>query len=156
MTVLFENRKARHEYHIEADFLAGMQLEGWEVKALQSHQATFNAGSAFIRIKDGEAWLEGFTIQPLAHTIKGMLVKPDPLRSRKLLLNRAELDKLDKGVRLKGYTVVPLAVIQQRKLKLKIALAKGKNVADKRNTVKDREVSREIDRAVKTQKAAYA
>lgn len=143
-----ENRQARHLYSIEDTFTAGLMLEGWEVKAILAGQATFNGGGAYIKLKDGEAFIESLTITPLANSNKGMLVEREPCRERKLLLNKSEISKLTKKVAERGYTIVPLSIQLNRKLKLEIALAKGKNHADKRATVKERDLKREMARAV--------
>jgi SsrA-binding protein len=146
MTTLLENRQARHLYHIEESLEAGLVLEGWEVKAILAGRANFNGGGAFIRIRDGEAWLEAMTITPLPMSSQGLLHTLQPSRARKLLLHRAELAKLGRKVAERGYTVVPLEVTRDRKLKLRIGLAKGKNVADKRETLRSRDLDREVQR----------
>ncbi len=146
MTTLLENRQARHLYAIEDTLEAGLVLEGWEVKAILAGRANFNGGGAFVRMKDGEAWLEAMTITPLPMANKGLLLDAQPSRARKLLLNKAELNKLGRKVAERGYTVVPLEVTRGRRLKLKIGLAKGKNHADKRETIKQRDQAREIQR----------
>jgi len=146
MTTLLENRQARHLYHIEESLEAGLVLEGWEVKAILAGRANFNGGGAFIRIRDGEAWLEAMTITPLPMSSQGLLHTLEPSRARKLLLHRAELAKLGRKVAERGYTVVPLEVTRDRKLKLRIGLAKGKNVADKRETLRSRDLDREVQR----------
>jgi SsrA-binding protein len=146
MTTVLENRQARHLYHIEESLEAGLVLEGWEVKAILAGRANFNGGGAFIRFAGGEAWLESMTITPLPTSNHGLLVETDPTRARKLLLRRTELTKLSRKVAERGYTVVPLEVSRDRKLKLRIGLAKGKNVADKRQTLRDRDMTREVQR----------
>lgn len=146
MTTILENRQARHLYSIEESMEAGLVLEGWEVKAILAGRANFNGGGAFVRVENGEAWLEGMTITPLPMANQGLLAQHTPGRARKLLLHASELTKLSRRVAERGYTVVPLAVARGRKLKLNIGLAKGKNVADKRNTIKQRDLTREIQR----------
>lgn len=146
--VLVENRQAKHQYAISDSFTAGIILQGWEVKAMLAGHATFNGGSAFVRMVGGEAFLEGLTVTPLVQAGRGMTIELEPNRSRKLLLNRAELDKLAKKVAERGFTIVPLAVIGGRKFKVEIALAKGKNHADKRESIKARDLDREMARAV--------
>ncbi|MBU9200244.1 SsrA-binding protein SmpB [Burkholderia multivorans] len=146
MATILENRQARHRYFIEERLEAGLVLEGWEVKAILAGRANFNGGGAFIRLTDGEAWLEAMTITPLPETRQGLLVQPQASRARKLLLSRAELNKLSRRVAEKGYTVVPLEVVRGRKLKLNIGLARGKNVADKRESIKARDLDREVQR----------
>ena len=146
MTTILENRQARHLYAIEESMEAGLVLEGWEVKAILAGRANFNGGGAFVRVESGEAWLEGMTITPLPMANQGLLAQHTPGRARKLLLHASELTKLSRRVAERGYTVVPLAVARGRKLKLNIGLAKGKNVADKRDTIKQRDLSREVQR----------
>lgn len=143
---LVDNRQARHLYHIEDKFTAGISLEGWEVKSILAGQATFNGGSAFVRIKNGEAFLEGITITPLPQALRGLLSAVNPLRPRKLLLKRAELKKLAAGVSRRGMTAVPLALTYSGKIKLELSLAKGKAAHDKRDAVKARELTREMQR----------
>lgn len=145
---LVENRQARHLYAIEDTFTAGLMLEGWEVKAILGGQATFNGGGAYIKLRNGEAFIESLTITPMANSNKGLLVERNPCRERKLLLNRSELNKLTKKVAERGYTIVPLSIILNRKFKIEIGLGKGKNSADKRATVKERDLKRELARLV--------
>lgn len=144
-----ENRQARHLYYIEETFEAGLQLEGWEVKAALAGQATFNGGAAYVKLAQGEAFLDSLTITALPqaraeHTLR----EPQALRPRKLLLKRAELDKLNRRVAERGYTVVPLALTYGRKLKLTLGLARGKKLVDKKETIKQRDEQREQAREV--------
>lgn len=142
-----ENRQARFNFFIEDTFEAGLILEGWEVKAILAGHATFNGGAAFIRMRDGEAYLESLTITPLTTNNLGLLRSCDPHRPKKLLLKKAELEKLRRKVAEKGFTVVPLALTYSRKLKLQIGLAKGKNTVDKRETIKARDQQRDLARS---------
>jgi SsrA-binding protein len=144
-----DNRQARHQYFIEDTFEAGLMLRGWEVKSILAGQATFNGGSAFIRLKDGEAFVESLTITPTAQARKGLLEDLEPNRPRQLLLNKAELRKLERRVAERGYTVIPLALTYTRKLKLNIGLAKGKKLHDKRDTVRQRDQQRDLARELK-------
>lgn len=146
---LVDNRQARHLFHIEDTYQAGMILEGWEVKAMLAGQANFNGGSSFIRMVNGEAYIDAMTVTPLPYTNVGLLVDRQPNRLRKLLLNKAELRKLDKRVKENGYTIVPLALTVNGKIKLQLGLAKGKKLHDKRDTIKQRDVQRDVDRAMK-------
>lgn len=146
MPTILENRQARHLYSIEESMEAGLVLEGWEVKAILAGRANFNGGGAFVRMENGEAWLESMTITPLPMANQGLLAQHTPGRARKLLLHASELTKLSRRVAERGYTVVPLAVVRGRKLKLTIGLAKGKNHADKRNTIKQRDQARDVQR----------
>lgn len=147
MKTLLENRQARHNYFIDDTMTAGLKLEGWEVKAIRAGRANFNGGGAFIRFTGGEAWLEAMTITPLREANFGLLEERKPNRERKLLLKRSELDKLGKRVAERGYTIVPLAVLDGRHFKLQIGIAKGKKQHDKRETLKQRDLIRALARA---------
>lgn len=141
-----ENRKARHDFFIEENLEAGLVLEGWEVKALRAGRASLT--EAYAILKDGEAFLLGAHISPLASA--STHVKADPVRTRKLLLNRRELDRLVGAVERKGYTLVPLSLYWQRgRAKLSLGLAKGKKQHDKRATDKDRDWRRQKERIMK-------
>lgn len=148
MKTLLENRQARHLYFIEDTLEAGLVLEGWEVKAILAGRANFNGGGSFIKLIDGEAWLEAMTITPLPEASLGLLAERPAARRRKLLLSAAELTKLGRKVAERGYTIVPLAVVRKRKLKLEIGLAKGKRLPDKRDTLKQRDLERAAAREV--------
>jgi len=140
------NKRARHEYFIEEKYEAGLVLQGWEVKSLRAGKAQITEG--YVLIKDGEAWLIGAHFSPLK-TVSTHIVA-DPTRTRKLLLNRSELDKLVGAVERKGHTVVPLALYWKKgNVKLEIGLAKGKQSHDKRHTEKDRDWQREKSRLMK-------
>lgn len=147
---LVDNRQARYLYMIEGTFTAGLMLEGWEVKAILAGQANFNGGGAYVSLKDGEAFIQSMTITPLLTARKGLLEALDPARPRKLLLNRTELTKLAKRVGEKGYTVVPLALTYNGKMKLEIGLARGKKLADKREATKQRDIKRDMARDVRS------
>lgn len=149
LRTVVDNRQARFLYQIEDTFTAGLVLEGWEVKSILAGQANFNGGGAFIRLKDGEAFIDTMTITPLPQALKGLLQALDPNRPRKLLLKRAEIDKLNRRVAERGFTVVPLALTYNGKLKLEIGVAKGKKLADKRESVKQRDGQRELAREIK-------
>lgn len=146
--IYVENRQARFLYHLEAGIEAGLVLQGWEVKAILAGQATFNGGAAYIKFINGEAFLEGSTITPLKQANLGLFRACEPGRARKLLLKQDEIEKLGRKVNEKGFTVVPVALTYNGKFKLMIALAKGKNHADKRETIKSRELSRELSRSL--------
>ncbi len=140
------NKKARHDYQLGEKFEAGLVLEGWEVKSLRAGKVQIR--DAYILIKDGEAWLLGAVITPLATA--STHITPDPQRTRKLLLKREELNRLVGAVERKGYTVVPTAMYWKRgRAKLEIALAKGKQLHDKRATEKDRDWQRDRQRILK-------
>lgn len=143
------NKKALHEYFVEQKFEAGMQLEGWEVKSVRAGRIQIT--ESHVLIKHEEAWLIGSQIQPLMTA--STHVHADPTRTRKLLLNRSELKKLIGLVERDGYTLIPLAMYwKNNRIKLEIAVAKGKKLYDKRATEKDREWSREKARVLKKQK----
>lgn len=140
------NRKALHEYTIEERFEAGIVLEGWEVKSLRAGKAQLD--QSYVIIKNREAWLLGSQITPLS-TVSTHF-EPDPQRTRKLLLNLSELNKLIGHVERKGYTLVPLSMYWKGKhVKLQIALAKGKKLHDKRASEKDRDWQRSKQRLMK-------
>ena len=140
------NRKARHEYFIEEKFEAGLVLEGWEVKSLRDVKV--NLTESFIQTKDGEAFLYGCHISPL-QTASTHIV-PEPTRVRKLLLHKKEIGKIFGEVSKKNYTCVPLQLYWKNgKVKLEIALAKGKQAHDKRASDKERDWNREKQRVLK-------
>jgi SsrA-binding protein len=143
------NKRARHEYFIEENFEAGMALQGWEVKSLRAGKAQITEG--YVLVKNGEAWLIGSHITPLKTTSTHVVA--DPTRTRKLLLNRREIDRLVGAVERKGHTIVPLKLYWKNgKVKLEIGLAKGKQAHDKRATEKDRDWQREKARIMKVRR----
>ena len=140
------NKRARHDYHLEERFEAGLALQGWEVKAIRAGRG--NMTDAYAYVKDGEIFLIGAQITTLiqasTHTV------PEDRRQRKLLLHRSEIDKLIGRVERDGYTLVPTAMYwSKNKIKLEIALAKGKQAHDKRDAAKDRDWAREKQRAMR-------
>lgn len=140
------NRKARFEYFIEEEFEAGLVLEGWEVKSLRAGK--INLSDAHVIIKRSEAWLLGAQIQPLPTA--SIHLHPDSLRTRKLLLNRRELNQLIGSVERQGYTLIPMSLYWKRNhVKMRVALAKGKKSHDKRDTIKDRDWARAQSRIMK-------
>ncbi|MCB2427325.1 SsrA-binding protein SmpB [Methylophaga pinxianii] len=140
------NRKARHEFFIEEKFEAGLVLEGWEVKSLREGKAQLS--DSYVLIRHGEAWLANALITALKTA--STHVVPEPQRDRKLLLNRNELNKLIGAVERKGYTLIPLNMYWKRgKAKIEIALAKGKQMHDKRATMKERDWQRDKERLFK-------
>jgi SsrA-binding protein len=142
-----ENKKARHDYFIEDTFEAGLALQGWEVKSLRAGRAQLT--ESYVHVRNGEAWLIGAHLSPLASA--STHVTTDPTRTRKLLLNRSELDRLVGAVERKGYTLVPLNLHWTRgRAKLDIGLAKGKKQHDKRATDKARDWQREKARILKS------
>jgi len=140
------NKRARHDYTIEEQYEAGLVLEGWEVKSLRDGRAQI--AESYVLIKNGEAWLFGAHISALPTASSH--VHPDAVRTRKLLLNRAELSKLIGAVERKGYTLIPLNLHWKRgRAKIEVGLAKGKKTHDKRASEKDREWQREKERIFK-------
>lgn len=140
------NRKAGFDYFIEDQYEAGLVLEGWEVKSLRAGK--INLSDSHVIIKYGEAFLLGAQIQPLPTASTHFI--PDPVRTRKLLMNKKELNHLIGSVERQGYTIVPLSLYwKKNKIKIKIALAKGKKGHDKRDTIKDREWQRDRSRIMK-------
>jgi SsrA-binding protein len=140
------NRQAKHEYFIEERFEAGLVLEGWEVKSLREGRVQLK--ESYVVIKRGEAWLSGAHISPLLSA--STHINPEAVRSKKLLLNRHELNKLIGSVERKGYTIIPLSMYWKNgRAKLEIGLAKGKQLHDKRATSKDRDWQREKARIMK-------
>lgn len=146
--VIAKNRKAFHDYHIEETFEAGISLVGTEVKSLRDGKA--NLKESYVIIKNNEAFLFGCHISPYTH---GNLQNHEPLRTRKLLLHRKEIDKLWGSISQKGLALVPLKLyFKAGRAKLEIGLAKGKKQYEKRDTIKEREANREIERHMKSSK----
>lgn len=140
------NRQASHEFFIETTFEAGLVLEGWEVKSLRDGRVQLK--ESHISIHKGEAWLLGAHISPLLSASTHIV--PDKVRRKKLLLHRDELDKLIGGVERKGYTIVPLSMYWIKgRAKLKVGLAKGKKLHDKRAVAKDKDWQRDKARIMK-------
>jgi SsrA-binding protein len=140
--VVVSNRRALHEYFILESFEAGIALKGTEVKSLRAGQANLQDG--FAMIKNGEVWLLGMHISPFE---KGNINNHDPRRARKLLLRKSEIRKLLTMTTKKGLTLVPLKVyFKNNKAKIEIGVAKGKKSYDKRETIKKREVERDLQR----------
>lgn len=137
--LIASNRKARHDYHIEDTFEAGLVLQGTEVKSLRMGRATITDG--FVDVDRGEAWLHGVHIPEYT---QGTWTNHAARRKRKLLLHRTEIDKIDRRVNEKGLTVVPLALyFVKGRAKVEIGLAKGKKTWDKRQSIAARQADRE-------------
>ncbi len=140
------NKKARHDFFIEDRFEAGIALQGWEVKSLR--EGRIQLKESYVVVKNGEAWLFGAHISPLASA--STHVHPDATRTRKLLLHRRELNKLIGHVERQGYTLVPVAMYWKGgRAKLEVGLAKGKKLHDKRASAKERDWQREKQRIMK-------
>ena len=140
------NKKAKHNYFLEQKFEAGITLMGWEVKSLRDGRV--NLTDTYVLLQNGEAWLIGTNISPLPTASTHYVT--EPIRSRKLLLNRRELDKLEASVNQKGHTCVCTALYWKNHLvKCEIALAKGKADFDKRNDEKERDWDRQKQRIMR-------
>lgn len=140
------NKKARHDFTIEDKFEAGVVLEGWEVKSIRDGRVQMT--DTYVMVKNSEIWWVAGQITPLLSA--STHINPEPTRSRKLLLNRREIDKLVGAVERKGYTLVPLALYWKKgRVKMEIGLAKGKQEHDKRAADKDRDWGREKQRILK-------
>jgi len=143
---IVENRKAYHDYFVEEKFEAGLALEGWEVKAIRAGRAQLK--EAYVIVKNGEIVLLGAHVTPLPTA--STHVRADPTRTRKLLLHRAEINRLIGKVERAGYTLTPLNLhFTKGRIKLEIGLARGKKQYDKRATIKEREWKREQQRALR-------
>jgi SsrA-binding protein len=142
--LIAQNKKARHDYHIEDTFEAGLVLMGTEVKSLRMGRASLVDG--FVDIEGHEAWLHGVHIPEYA---QGTWTNHAARRKRKLLLNRAEIDKIERRVNERGLTIVPLSLyFVDGRAKVEIALAKGKKTWDKRHSLAERQANREKEQAV--------
>lgn len=140
------NRKAKHDYFLEDKFEAGVVLMGWEIKSLRAGR--INLTDTYVLLQNGEAWLIGTNISPLPTASTHFVT--EPARTRKLLLNRRELDKLEADVNQKGYTCVCTALYWKNHLvKCEIALAKGKATFDKRHDEKERDWDRQKQRIMR-------
>jgi len=143
---IVQNRKASHEFHVEERFQAGLVLHGWEAKAIRAGRA--NIKEAYVLLRNHEAWLFGAHITPLPAASTHVVA--DPVRTRKLLLQAAELDRLVGKVERAGYTLVPLDLHFSRgRVKLDVGLAKGKSQRDKRDTERERDWQRDRQRLMK-------
>ncbi|MDG1917039.1 MAG: SsrA-binding protein SmpB [Flavobacteriales bacterium] len=145
-TVNIQNKRARFEYTLLDKYVAGLQLSGTEIKSIRNSKA--NLSDSFCSFKEDELFIVGMHIDEYEF---GNYANHQPKRDRKLLLNRQELDKIRKKLKDVGLTIVPLRLFINEKgwAKLEIAVAKGKKLHDKRNTIKDRDIQRDIDRASK-------
>jgi len=139
------NRRARHEYAVEETIEAGIALTGSEVKALREGKA--NLKDSFARIQNDEVWLWNVHVSPYGPASQ---FGHEPTRTRKLLLHRREIDRLNGKVKEKGLALIPLRLyFKNGRAKVELALARGKKLHDKRASIRDREVKREVDRALK-------
>jgi SsrA-binding protein len=144
--LIVDNRRARHEYHLSDRVEAGLVLSGTEVKSLRNGKATLQ--QAYADVRDGEAWLNGLHIPEYT---QGNRANHDPDRPRKLLLHRREIDRMYGQVRERGYTVVPTRLyFRDGRVKVELALARGKEVRDKRRDIAARDAKRQIERELKS------
>jgi len=144
--VISQNRKAYHDYHIEEAVESGIALLGTEVKSLREGRAHLK--DSYVILKSGEAFLLNCHISPYSH---GNIMNHEPLRTRKLLMHRKEIDRLRGKVEGKGFTLIPLKLyFKDSFVKVEIGLARGKKLFEKRDTIKEREAKREIEKARKT------
>ena len=140
--VLAENRKARHEYFIESTYECGIALVGTEVKSIRMGKV--NIKDSYVRIKNGEAFVIGMHVSPYE---KGNIFNRDPFRERKLLLHKREIRKLLALSQADGYSLIPLKLyLRDGKVKLELAVAKGKKLYDKRHDIAERDARRAMDR----------
>lgn len=140
------NRSAYHEYFIDAKYEAGIVLLGTEVKSIRGGKVSFN--DSYCLLNDGEIWIKSLHIAEYSH---GNLNNHEPLRDRKLLLGKREIQKIATKLKEKGYTLIPLRMYFNDKnlIKVEIGLAKGKKLHDKRETIKQKDVEREMKRFLK-------
>lgn len=144
-SMIADNRRAYHEYHILETFETGIALTGTEVKSLRMGRA--NLGDSFARIDDGEVWLHHMHVSPYSH---GNRYNGDPMRARKLLLKRAEIARLIGKTKEQGLTLIPLKLYWHGDwAKVELGLAKGKQLHDKRDAIAAKSAKREIERALK-------
>jgi SsrA-binding protein len=144
MEVIVRNKKASYEYEFIDKLTAGIKLLGSEVKSIRNHKVSIS--EAYCYIKSGEAYIKGMNISEYKES--GIHTNHDPIRLRKLLLNKKEIIKLDEEIQQRGLTIVPISLIINDKglIKLEIALSKGKKLHDKRNDLKNKDIKREVDR----------
>lgn len=146
MANIVENRRARHEYHIEETFEAGIVLAGWEIKAIRAGQVQLTDG--YVHIRNGELFMIGCRINPLRSASTHVLPEPD--RTKKLLMHKDEIRRLVGKVEQKGFTLVPLNLhYKGGRVKVEVALAKGKAMHDKRESEKKKDWERERGRLMR-------
>lgn len=145
---LVHNRRARHEYFFEELFETGIELSGTEVKSLRLGQA--NMGDAYAQVKEGELWLHSMHISPYE---KGNIYNREPMRSRKLLMHKREIRRLGGQVLKQGYSLIPVRLyLKDNRVKVELALAKGKKLYDKREDDAERDAKRDMERAFAAKK----
>lgn len=147
--LIAQNRRATYDYAVVSRYEAGIVLSGWEVKSIRAGRLQLN--QSYIILRNGEVWLIGAQITPLSSA--STHVNPDPIRSRKLLLKRKEIDKLSGQVAQRGLTLVPLTACWcKNKVKIAFALASGKKLADKREDDKKKDWTKQKQRLLKSNK----
>ena len=140
--VVAQNRKARHDYFIEETWEAGLELKGTEVKSIRLGKC--NMKDCYAQVKEGELFVYGMHISPYE---KGNIFNTDPLRPKKLLMHKAEIRKLQQAVMLKGLALIPLSLyLKDGRIKMEIAVCKGKKLYDKRDTMAKQDAQREMER----------
>ena len=146
MSTEIKNRSAYHEYFIDAKYEAGMVLLGTEVKSIRNGKVSFN--DSYCLLHKGEIWIKSLHIAEYSH---GNINNHEPMRDRKLLLQKREIKKIESKLKEKGYTLIPLRMYFNEKsfVKIEIGLAKGKKLHDKRETIKQKDVEREMKRYLK-------
>ena len=146
MKIVSNNKKAYHDYFILDTYEAGIELKGTEIKSVRQNQV--NLKDSFVRVKNNEVFVENMHISPYDH---GNIFNHDPKRTRKLLLHKKEILKITNKLKEGGLTVVPTKLYfnKSSKVKLEIAIAKGKKLYDKRNDLKDKDAKRDIERSLK-------
>ncbi|MDO5018280.1 MAG: SsrA-binding protein SmpB [Lagierella massiliensis] len=143
--IIANNKKARHEYFIEQEYESGIALKGTEVKSIRLGKVSIN--QSFCQIRNGELFIYAMHISPYEH---GNIHNVDPVRTRKLLLHKREINRLIGQTKEKGYTLIPLSVyLKDGLVKVKIGLAKGKKLHDKRQTIAKRDSERRIQQALR-------
>ncbi|HEX8995171.1 MAG TPA: SsrA-binding protein SmpB [Ktedonobacterales bacterium] len=139
------NRQAYHDYFVDETIEAGLALTGTEVKSIRAGHV--NLRGAYARVKNGEVWIEGMHIAPYE---QGTYMNHDPMRPRKLLLHRRQIERLVVKTQAKGLTLIPLRLyFSHNRAKIELGLARGKKLYDKRESIRERDVNREVARALK-------
>lgn len=140
--IFAQNKKARHDYFIEKTYEAGVELKGTEVKSIRAGKA--NLKESYVTIKNGEVFVVGMNVSPYR---EGNIFNVDPLRERKLLLNKREILRLNQEVQLKGMTLVPISLYEKNgRVKMELAVARGKKLYDKRESIKEKDIKRNLER----------
>jgi len=145
--IIASNKKARHDYFIENTYEAGLVLTGTEIKSIR--QGKVNLKESYARVENGEIFVYSMNISPYDH---GNIYNVDPMRPRKLLLNKSEIRKIDSVLQQQGLTLIPLSIYLNEKgmAKLEIGIARGKKLYDKRQDIAKRDANRNIDRMMKS------